>query len=101
MSPTPPYVRTIFYRRYGGTVRRKWAFAMSIGAKVFRSPRNQGAPAWRGPAPAMNRDKVLPPDGITAIDRLIAAARGVYPTTPRPHVAVNDNTPEEEQNAAA
>jgi hypothetical protein len=83
--------------RIGGLV----APPMSIGARVFRTPRNQGAPAWRGPAPAMTRDFHLPPDGVTALDRLIAAGAGIYPTTPRPYVAANDNIPEEETDAAA
>jgi hypothetical protein len=71
---------------------------MSIGAKVFRTPRNQGAPAWAGPAPEMNRPFYLPADGITALDRFNARASGVYPTTPRPHFAANDNFPEEANN---
>lgn len=69
---------------------------MSIGARVLRTPRNQGAPAWAGPAPAMNKDFHLPPDGITSLDRFNAAASGIHVPTPRPHVAANDNKPADE-----
>lgn len=73
---------------------------MSLGAPRMRSHRQQGAPAWAGPAPAMNKDFYLPADGITALDRFNAAAAGVYVTTPRPHVAANDNEIQEDQDAA-
>jgi hypothetical protein len=46
----------------------------------------------------MNHPFYLPTDGITALDRFNARASGVYPTTPRPHVAANDNFPEEANN---
>ncbi|MCV0396948.1 MAG: hypothetical protein K5872_08930 [Rhizobiaceae bacterium] len=40
----------------------------------------------------MSRPLHLPPDGITALDRLNALAAGVQPTPARPHFkAANDN----------
>jgi len=71
---------------------------MSVGAPCDRTPRQQGAPAPRGAAPAMRRDFHLPDDGITALDRFNARASGVEPTSPRPHYrADNDNNLMEEQ----
>lgn len=67
----------------------------------FRPFRAQGAPAWRGPAPAMLHDFHLPADGITGLDRFNAAASGVYASTPRPHFASNDNRADEEAIDAA
>jgi hypothetical protein len=49
----------------------------------------------------MNKDFHLPPDGITALDRFNAMASGVFPTTPRPHVAANDNNSKEDGDVAA
>ncbi len=74
---------------------------MSLGARCIRTPRQQGAPAWRGPAPAMTKPKYLPEDGITALDRFNARVSGVYPTSSRPHVAANDNIPEKEDSNVA
>lgn len=71
------------------------------GPNRMRSHRQQGAPAWRGPAPEMTKPLHLPADGVTALDRFNAAVSGVYVTTPRPHVAANDNTPAKEENDAA
>ncbi|MEO4000329.1 hypothetical protein [Mesorhizobium sp. CAU 1732] len=49
----------------------------------------------------MTKPLHLPEDGITALDRFIARAAGIEPTSPRPHyTAANDDTPEEIENAA-
>ncbi|PWK65855.1 hypothetical protein C8K44_11570 [Aminobacter sp. AP02] len=72
---------------------------MSLGPPRMRTHRNQGAPASNG-SPAMRHDFHLPDDGITSLDRFLAKAAGVHVSTPRPHVAANDNLKKEESDVA-